>query len=67
MSPLQARRLVGLPDELRELSFTNGDTDIKWVAADEIDRLKTALRAVRASTDPRWQAQIISDALREKT
>jgi hypothetical protein len=34
---------------------------------DEIERLRTALRSVRASTDPRWQAQIISDALREKT
>jgi hypothetical protein len=31
-------------------------------AADEIERLRTALRAVRASTDPRWQAT----ALREK-
>jgi regulator of replication initiation timing len=33
--------------------------------ATENERLRTALRAVRASTDPRWQAQIISDALRE--
>jgi hypothetical protein len=35
-------------------------------AAAEIERLRTALRAVRASTDPRWQATIISDALREE-
>jgi hypothetical protein len=31
----------------------------------EIERLRTALRAVRACTDPAWAAQIISDALRE--
>jgi hypothetical protein len=31
----------------------------------EIDRLRTALRAVRASTDPVWANQIIRDALRE--
>jgi hypothetical protein len=36
-------------------------------AAREITRLRCALRSVRASTDPRWQAQIISDALRDKT
>jgi hypothetical protein len=35
-------------------------------AAREITRLRCALRSVRASTDPRWQAQIISDALREE-
>jgi hypothetical protein len=39
--------------------------DQRAAAAAEIERLRTALRAVRASTDPRWQAQIISDALRE--
>lgn len=31
----------------------------------EIDRLRCALRAVRASTCPRWQAQLIAEALRE--
>jgi hypothetical protein len=31
----------------------------------EIERLRTALRAVRACTDPQWQAQLIKDALRE--
>jgi hypothetical protein len=31
----------------------------------ENERLRTALRAVRACTDPQWQAQLISDALRE--
>jgi hypothetical protein len=31
----------------------------------EIERLRTALRAVRACTDPAWQLQIIRDALRE--
>jgi tRNA/tmRNA/rRNA uracil-C5-methylase (TrmA/RlmC/RlmD family) len=41
--------------------------DDVYAASDEIERLRTALRSVRASTDPRWQAQIISDALREKT
>jgi hypothetical protein len=34
-------------------------------AAREITRLRCALRAVRACTDPAWAAQIISDALRE--
>jgi hypothetical protein len=29
------------------------------------ERLRTALRAVRACTDPQWQAQLIKDALRE--
>ena len=33
----------------------------------EIDRLRTALRAVRACTDLAWAARIISDALREET
>lgn len=32
---------------------------------DENRRLRTALRAVRACTDPKWQARLISDALRE--
>jgi hypothetical protein len=41
------------------------DVDSMREAADEIDRLRTALRSVRARTDPKWQAQIISDALRE--
>jgi hypothetical protein len=31
----------------------------------EFSRLRCALRAVRACTDPKWQAQLISDALRE--
>lgn len=31
----------------------------------EIDRLRVALRAVRACTDDSWRAQIIRDALRE--
>jgi hypothetical protein len=35
----------------------------RQAAADEIDRLRTALRAVRA--DPTCAAQVISDALRE--
>lgn len=34
-------------------------------AAAENERLRAALRAVRASTDPKWQAQIIADALRK--
>ena len=36
-------------------------------AAAEIERLRTALRAVRASTNPRWIDQIIKDALREES
>jgi hypothetical protein len=32
----------------------------------EIERLRTALRAVRACTDPAWAAQIVKDALREE-
>jgi hypothetical protein len=35
------------------------------MAAAEIERLRTALRAVRGSTDPNWQKQIIDEALRE--
>jgi hypothetical protein len=35
-------------------------------AAREITRLRCALRAVRACTDPAWAAQIVKDALREE-
>jgi hypothetical protein len=31
----------------------------------ELERLRTALRSVRACTDPAWVAQIITDALHE--
>lgn len=78
MSPTEARRLVGQPDIVERLrvpaalSMYASSADLlaelarqRAAAADEIDRLRTALRAVRASTDPKWQAQIISDALRE--
>jgi len=37
----------------------------QYEAADEIERLRTALRSVRASTCPQWQKQIIDEALRE--
>jgi hypothetical protein len=37
---------------------------IKRMLADR-ERLRAALRAVRACTDPQWQAQLIKDALRE--
>jgi hypothetical protein len=70
MSPQEAKRLVGhdIVDELRgHLIPAECDSrdDAMARAADEIDRLRTALRAVRACTDPQWQAQLISDALRE--
>ena len=75
MTPTQARRLVGQPDiveRLREyipLASYDGVV-LAHVsrfegAADEIERLRTALRAVRATTCPRWRLQIIRDALRE--
>lgn len=35
--------------------------------ATENERLRTALRAIRASTSFKWQEQLISDALREPT
>jgi ribosomal protein S2 len=49
---------------------TERDDDILLVSyieqqRKENERLRTALRAVRACTDPAWAAQIISDALRE--
>jgi hypothetical protein len=70
MSPLAARRLVGQPDIVERLHKYNqvggyGLPELRRDAADEIENLRAVLRAVRASTDPRWQAQIISDALRE--
>lgn len=58
-------------DAMRWLDHESSD---KWrphsakharAIAAELERLRIALRAVRASTDPRWIAQIISDALRE--
>jgi hypothetical protein len=74
MSPIEARRAVGQPDIVFAL-----ENSIQWHAEQgrphsesvdrdalaEIERLRTALRAVRACTDPAWAAQIISDALRE--
>jgi hypothetical protein len=74
MSPQDARRLVGQTDIVAAL-----ENSIAWHAEQgrphsesvdrdalaEILRLRTALRAVRACTDPAWQAQLISDALRE--
>jgi hypothetical protein len=74
MSPLQARRLVGQPDIVERLRAQSWSPDTKANrdqaalerdAVAEIERLRTALRAVRACTDPAWAAQIISDALRE--
>jgi hypothetical protein len=77
MSPQEARRLGGhsvverLDDIIR---WVDGNRACVWVEKDvddlrdaraEINRLRTALRAVRACTDPKWQAQLISDALRE--
>jgi hypothetical protein len=60
MSPQDARRLVGRPDivgELRE-AIREGAGSLAEDCIAEIDRLRTALRAVRACTDPKWQAQL---------
>ena len=71
MTPLQARRLVGHPDIVADLlrevnaGYEFANPALMEDAADEIERLRTALRAVRACTDPAWAAQIITDALRE--
>ena len=79
MSPIEARRAVGQPDIVEwgrrwQKAWTSHNPknenencigDSFGQLTDEIERLRTALRAVRASTDPRWQAQIISDALRD--
>ncbi len=56
------------------IRWVEGNRACIWVEKDiedlrgalvEIQRLRTALRAVRATTCPVWRAQIISDALRE--
>jgi hypothetical protein len=76
MSPQQAHLLVGhSPDIVEELRDWAHDERCKRLvpglpedletASAEIDRLRCALRAVRACTDPAWAAQIIRDALRE--
>jgi predicted RNase H-like nuclease len=77
MSPQQAHLLVGhsVTDRLDDIiQWVDGNRACIWVDKDvsdlrearaEIDRLRCALRAVRACTDPKWQAQLISDALRE--
>ena len=73
MTPREARRLVGHCHALAavERGATGGDpslTNHEWRALrSEIERLRTALRAVRACTDPVWAAQIVKDALREET
>lgn len=76
MTPLESRRLVGQPDIVERLT-AHADAEracaegsitaalIEEEAAAEIERLRCALRAVRACTDPAWQLQIIADALRE--
>jgi len=69
MSPQEAARLVGLTGipaleaEMRD-RLAAKNTDIDTLRA-EIERLRIALRAVRATTCPKWRAQIIRDALRE--
>jgi hypothetical protein len=80
MSPQDAHRLVGndivdrLIDDVvyREHAHTyqrkSAQKDVEESRAAllaELERLRTALRAVRACTDPQWAAQLISDALRE--
>lgn len=76
MSPQEAHRLVGhtpaqkedIVERIRAAGRSRASY-LSWMeydeAADEIERLRCALRAVRASTDPRWQAQLIAEALRE--
>jgi hypothetical protein len=81
MSPQQAHRLVGQPDlverlraptirlgaEMSSMLVLDGPCTMQLLrdALAEIERLRTALRSVRASTDPSWANQIIADALRE--
>jgi hypothetical protein len=70
MTSAQLHPLVGQTDIVDRLHRLDADhcgvIDGLGEAAREITRLRCALRSVRASTDPRWQAQIISDALREE-
>jgi hypothetical protein len=70
MTSAQLHPLVGQTDIVERIKGRLNDAPMPTErlldeCAAEIERLRTALRAVRASTDPRWQAQIISDALRE--
>jgi hypothetical protein len=77
MSPQEAALAVGhsVTDRLDDIiQWVDGNRACIWVEKDvsdlrearaEIERLRTVLRAVRACTDPQWQAQLISDALRE--
>jgi hypothetical protein len=82
MSPQDAHRLVGhSPDIVERVRTTteemanfcsapmglwNRHSNACLDCASEVERLRTALRAVRACTDPAWAAQIIKDALREE-
>ena len=38
-------------ERLRSECFTNGDTDIRWHASDEIERLREALKGAIAAWD----------------
>jgi hypothetical protein len=69
----QLHPLVGQTDIVERLSaddWWRGEYGSKEMlcleAVDEINRLRTALRAVRACTDPAWAAQIVKEALREE-
>ncbi len=71
MTPLAARRLVGHPDIVERIGTRLNDAPMPTEHlldddADEIERLRTALRAVRACSDPAWTAQIVKEALREE-
>jgi hypothetical protein len=72
-SPAQPEARVSerLDDIIR---WVDGNRACIWVERDvadlrdalaEIERLRTALRAVRVTTCPKWAARLISEALRE--
>jgi hypothetical protein len=76
MSPQQALRLVGqldIADDLRreiKAGYEFANEPLMEDAAAEIERLRTALRAVReilrqarCQTDLGWSEQLVSDAL----
>jgi hypothetical protein len=71
MTSAQLHPLVGQTDIVERIKGRLNDAPMptEWLldeCAAEIERLRTALRAVRACTDPAWAAQIVKDALREE-
>lgn len=72
---MPAQKEADIVDRLVDIiRWVDGNRSCIWVenditdlrdALNEVHRLRTALRAVRACSDPSWANQIISDALRE--